>query len=150
MLRRKLRPRTDDLKELRAKPAPTWCTSSRHMTKAKAKLGKIRITTSQSKLLPLRRRRKIRRMIIVSCTDLLVIGQRSAQIAKEENINLSRRLRTWLYPALEVKLVGMVIYHMFFQCFNLPLGGLILVQTFMCVLMLHYSLLTRSPEILLY
>jgi hypothetical protein len=31
-----------------------------------------------------------------------------------------------------------------FQCFNLPLGGLILVQMFMCVLMLRCSLLTRS------
>jgi hypothetical protein len=58
MLRRKLGPRTDDLKELRVKPVPTWCTSSRHMIKAKAKLGRIRITTSQNKLLPLRRRKK--------------------------------------------------------------------------------------------
>jgi hypothetical protein len=39
--------------------------------------------------------------------------------------------------------VGTVIYPMFFQCFNLPLGGLILVQTFICVLMLHSSLLIR-------
>jgi hypothetical protein len=30
-----------------------------------------------------------------------------------------------------------------FQCFNLPLGGLILVQIFMCILMLHCSLLTK-------
>jgi hypothetical protein len=36
-----------------------------------------------------------------------------------------------------------------FQCFNLPLGGLILVQMFMCVLMLLYSLLIGSPKILL-
>jgi hypothetical protein len=36
-----------------------------------------------------------------------------------------------------------------FQCFNLPLGGLILVQMFMCVLMFHCSLLTRLPRILL-
>jgi hypothetical protein len=28
--------------------------------------------------------------------------------------------------------VGMVIYPIFFQCFNLLLGGLILVQTFIC------------------
>jgi hypothetical protein len=148
MLRRKLGPRTDDLKELRVKPAPTWCTSIRHMTKAKTKLSRIRITTSQSKLLHLRRRRKIRRRMVVLCEDLLIIGQRSAQTAKEENLNLSRKLRTWLYPALEVELVGMVIYPMFFQYFNLRLGGLILVQTFMCVLMLDYSLLTRLPEIL--
>jgi hypothetical protein len=147
MLRRKLGPRMDDLKELMVKPAPTWCTSRRHMAKTKAKLSRIRITVRQSKLLPLRRRR-IRRMRVVSCADLLMIGQRSAQITKEKNLNLSRRLRTWLYPALEVKLVGMVIYPMFFQCFNLSLGDLILVQTFMCVLMLHSYLLTRSPVIL--
>jgi hypothetical protein len=88
-------------------------------------------------------------MRVASCADLLIIGQISVQITKEENLNLSRRLRTWLYPALEVELVGTVIYPMFFQCFNLPLGGLILVQTFMCVLMLHCSLVTRSPGILL-
>jgi hypothetical protein len=148
MLRRKLGPRTDDLKELRVKPASTWCPNRRHMAKANAKLSKIRIIASRSKLLPLRRRRIIRRMRVISCADLLIIGQRSAQIVKEETLNLSRRLRTWLYPALEVKLVGMIIYLMFFQCFNLPLGGLILVQMFMCVLMLRYSLLTRSPRIL--
>jgi hypothetical protein len=119
------------------------------MAKANAKLSRIRITTSQSKLLPLRIRRKIRRMRVVSCVDLLIIGQRSAQTAKEENPNLSRRLRTWLYPALEVELVGMIIYPMLFQCFNLPLGVLILMQMFMCVLMLRYSLLTRSSGILL-
>jgi hypothetical protein len=146
MLRRKLGPRTDDLKQLRVKPAPTWCTSSRHM--AKAKLSRIRIIASQSKLLPLIRRRKIRRMMVVSCADLLIIGQRSAQTAKKENLNLSRRLQTWLYLALEVELVGMVIYLILFQCFNLPLDGLILMQTFMCVLMLRCSLLTRSPGIL--
>jgi hypothetical protein len=116
------------------------------MVKAKAKLSRIRITTSQSKLLPLRRR--IRRIRVASCADLWIIGQRSVQITKEENINLSRRLRTWLFPALEIELVGTVIYPMFFQCFNLSLGDLILVQTFMCVLMLRYSLLARSPGIL--
>jgi hypothetical protein len=41
-------------------------------------------------------------------------------------------MRTWLYPALKVELVGTVIYPMLFQCFNLPLGDLILVQIFMC------------------
>jgi hypothetical protein len=127
MLRRKHGPRTDDLKELRAKSAPTWCTNRKHMAKVKAKLRRIRITASQSKLLPLKRRRKIRRMGVVSCADLLIIGQRSAQTAKKENLNLSKRLQTWLYLALEVELVGMVIYPMFFQCFNLPLSGLILV-----------------------
>jgi hypothetical protein len=140
MLRRKLGLRTDDQKELRVKPVPTWCTSRSHM--AKAKLSRIRITTSQRKLLPLRRIR-IRRMRVASCVDLQIIGQRSVQIMKEENLNLRRRLRTWLYPALEMELVGMVINPIFFQCFNLPLGGLILVQTFLCVLML-----TRSPRIL--
>jgi hypothetical protein len=112
MLGRKLRLRTDDLKELRVKPVPTWCTSHSHMAKAKKKLSKIRITTSQIKLLPLRRR--IRRMRVASCMDLRIIGQRSFQIAKEENLNLSRRLRTWLYPALEMELVGTIIYPMFF------------------------------------
>jgi hypothetical protein len=127
---------------------PTWCTSRSYMTKANAKLRRIRITTSQSKQLPLRRRIIISRMRVASCADLQIIGQRSVQITKEENINLSRRLWTWLYPALKMELVGTVIYPMFFQCFNLPLGGLILVQTFMCVLMLCYSLITRSLGIL--
>jgi hypothetical protein len=81
----------NDLKELRVKPVPTWCTGRSHIAKAKAKLNRIRITTSQSKLLPLRRRR-IRRMRVASCADLLIIGQISVQIAKEENLNLSRRL----------------------------------------------------------
>jgi hypothetical protein len=58
--------------------------------KAKAKLSRIRITVSQSKLLPLRRR--IRTMRVVSCADLLIIRQRSSQTAKEENLNLSGRL----------------------------------------------------------
>jgi hypothetical protein len=146
MLRRKLGLRTDDLNELRVKPVPTWCTSRSHTVKAKAKLSRIKITTSQSKLLPLRRRRRIR---VASCADLQIIGQISVQITEEENINLSRRLQTWLYPALEMKLVGTIIYPLFFQCFNLPLGGLIMVQKFMCVLVLSYSLLTKSPWILL-
>jgi hypothetical protein len=91
MLRRKLRLRTDDLKEMKIKPLPIWCTSHSHMTKAK--LSRIRITISQSKLLPLRRRRRrIRRMRVASCANLLIIGQRSVQITKEENINLTRRL----------------------------------------------------------
>jgi hypothetical protein len=95
MLRRKLRLRTDNLKEMRIKPLPIWCTSRSHMTKAK--LSRIRITISQSKLLPLiiirrRRRRRIRRMRVASCANLLIIGQRSVQITKEENINLTRRL----------------------------------------------------------
>jgi hypothetical protein len=85
------------------------------MAKAKAKLSRIRITTSQSKLLPLRRRRRrIRRMRVASCVNLLIIGQRSVQTAKKKNLNLSRRLQTWLYPALEVELVCMVIYLLFF------------------------------------
>jgi hypothetical protein len=84
----------DDLKELRVKPVPTWCTSCSHMAKAKEKLSIIRIIISQSKLLPLRRRRRIRRMRVASCVDLLIIRQRSVQIVKEENLNLSRRLRT--------------------------------------------------------
>jgi hypothetical protein len=95
MLRRKLRLRTDDLKELRVKLVPTWCTSRKHMAKAKSKLSRIRIIASQSKLLHLRRRRRrrrIRRMRVASCADLLIIGQRSVQIAKEENLNLSRGL----------------------------------------------------------
>jgi hypothetical protein len=152
ILRRKLELRTNDLKEMRVKPTSIWCTSHSHMTKANTKLSRIRITASQSKQLPLiirrRERRRIRRMRVASCADLLIIEQKSVQTAKEENLNLNRRLQIWLYPALEVELVDMVIYAMFFQCFNLSLGGLILVQTFMCVLMLHYSLLTRSLRIL--
>jgi hypothetical protein len=38
-----------------------------------------------------------------------------------------------------VELAGTVIYPMFFQCFNLILGGLILVQTFICILMTMFS-----------
>jgi hypothetical protein len=38
-----------------------------------------------------------------------------------------------------VELAGTVIYPMFFQCFNLLLGGLILVQTFICILMTMFS-----------
>jgi hypothetical protein len=72
MLRRKLGPRTNDLNELRVKPASTWYTSRRHMAKAKVKLSRIRITTSQRKLLPLRR--TIRRMRVISCVDLFIIG----------------------------------------------------------------------------
>jgi hypothetical protein len=53
MLRRKLGLRNDDLKELRVKSVSTWCTSHNHIVKAK--LSRIRITISQSKLLPLRR-----------------------------------------------------------------------------------------------
>jgi hypothetical protein len=79
----------DDLMGPRVKPVSTWCTSRSYM--AKAKLSRIRITTSQSKLLPFRRRR-IRMMRITSCANLLIIEQRSVQIIKEENINLSRRL----------------------------------------------------------
>jgi hypothetical protein len=154
MLRRKLKLKMGDLKELRVKPVSTWCTSHSDMAKAEAKLSRIKTTTSQSKLLPLRRRRRRkrrrrRRRMVASCVDLLIIGHISVQTSKEENLNLSRRLRTWLYPALEVELMCTVIYPMFFKCFNLPLGGLILVQTFICVLMLRYSLLTRSPGILL-
>jgi hypothetical protein len=47
-----------------------------------------------------KKKKKIRRVKVVSCADLLIIGQRSAQTAKEENLNLSKRLQTWLYPAL--------------------------------------------------
>jgi hypothetical protein len=81
---------------------------------ANAKLSRIRITTSQSNLLPLRRRRRIGRMRVASCVDLLIIGQKSVQITKEENLNRSRKLRIWFYPALEVELVGTVIYPIFF------------------------------------
>jgi hypothetical protein len=76
MLRRKLRLRTNDLKELRAQPLLTWCTSRCHMAKANAKLSRIRIVTSQRKLLPLRRRRRRRRrsMRVSSCADIWING----------------------------------------------------------------------------
>jgi hypothetical protein len=48
------------------------------MAKAKAKLNRIRIIARQRKLLPLRRRIRIRRMRVVTCADLLIIGQRNA------------------------------------------------------------------------
>jgi hypothetical protein len=63
----------DDLKEPRVKPVPTRCTSHSHMAKTKVKLRRIKITISQSNLLPLRKRR-IRRMSVASCVDLLIIG----------------------------------------------------------------------------
>jgi hypothetical protein len=85
MLRRKLGLRTDDLKELMVKLVPTWCTGRSHMAKetVTAKLSRIRITISQTKLLPLRRRRRIRRMRVASCADLRIIGQKNVQIAKQ-------------------------------------------------------------------
>jgi hypothetical protein len=63
------------------------------MAKAKAKLSRIGITTRQTKLLPLRIIIIIiRRMRVASYVDLWIIEQRSVQIAKGENLNLSRRL----------------------------------------------------------
>jgi hypothetical protein len=45
------------------------------MAKANAKLSRIRIVTSQRKLLPLRRRRRRRRsMRVSSCADLWING----------------------------------------------------------------------------
>jgi hypothetical protein len=53
-------------------------------------------------------------MIVALSVDLLIIRQRSVQIIKEEDLNLSRRMQTWLYSALEVELVDTVIYPIFF------------------------------------
>jgi hypothetical protein len=88
MLRRKLGPRMYDLKEPRAKPVPTWCTSCSHM--ARARPSRTRITTSQSNLLPLRRR--LWRMRVALCVVPPIIGQRSAYTTKEENISLSKKM----------------------------------------------------------
>jgi hypothetical protein len=74
MLRRKLGLKMDDLKELRVKPVPTWCTSCSHMARAKAKESKTRITISQSKILPSKRRRIKRRMWVALCVVPLIIG----------------------------------------------------------------------------
>jgi hypothetical protein len=90
MLRRKLEQKIYDLKELRIKPVLTWCTSRSHMARAKA--SRTGITINQSKILPLRRRIIKRRRMIALCAVPLIIGQRSAQTTKEENLNLSRRL----------------------------------------------------------
>jgi hypothetical protein len=92
MSRGKLGLKMDDLKELRVKPVSIWCTSHSHMARAKA--SRTRIIIRQNKLLPSRRRRIKMRMRFASCVILLIIGQRSVQTAKEENLNLSRRLRT--------------------------------------------------------
>jgi hypothetical protein len=81
MLRRKLRLKMDNLKKLRVKPVATWCTSCSHM--ARAKTSRIRITSSQSKILP-SRRRKISRMRIALCAIPLIIGQRNAQTARKK------------------------------------------------------------------
>jgi hypothetical protein len=75
MLRRKLGLKMDDLKPLKVKPMPTWCPSCSHMARAKA--SRTRITTSQRKILPSRRRR-IRRSMVPSCVVPLIIGQESA------------------------------------------------------------------------
>jgi hypothetical protein len=93
MVRRKLGLKMDDLKELKVKPVPTWCTTHSHMARAKA--SRIRMTTRQSKILPSRRIRIRRRIRVASCMVPQIIGERSAQTAKEENLNLSRRLPTW-------------------------------------------------------
>jgi hypothetical protein len=91
MLRRKLRLKMDDVKELRVKPIPTWCISYSHMARTKA--SRTRIIASQSKILHSRRR--IRRRMVALCAIPLIIGQRSVQTTKEENLNLNRRLQTW-------------------------------------------------------
>jgi hypothetical protein len=82
ILRRNLRLKMDDLNELRLKPVPIWCTNRSHMARAKA--SRTRITTSQSKIIPSRRRRRRGRMRVASCVIPLIIGQRSAQTAKEK------------------------------------------------------------------
>jgi hypothetical protein len=46
---------------------------------------------------------------------------------KERKPQPEQKTTNWLYPELEMELVGTVIYSMFFQSFNLSLGGLILV-----------------------
>jgi hypothetical protein len=51
---------------------------------ARAKASRTRITTSQSKIIPSRRRRRRGRMRVASCVIPLIIGQRSAQTANEK------------------------------------------------------------------
>jgi hypothetical protein len=46
----KARTKDGNLKELRVKLVPTWCTSRSHMARAKA--NRTRISTGQSKILP--------------------------------------------------------------------------------------------------
>jgi hypothetical protein len=58
MFRRMIGLKMEYLRELRVKLVPTWCTSRSHMARAKA--SRTRITTSQSKILPSRRRRRRR------------------------------------------------------------------------------------------
>jgi hypothetical protein len=77
----------DDQKDLMVKSVSTLCTSRSHMARAKAR--RTRITASQSKLLPSRRKRIKRKMRVASCAVFLIIGQRSVQAAKEEILNLS-------------------------------------------------------------
>jgi hypothetical protein len=74
----------DDIKELRVKLVPTCCTSHSHMTKTKVKLSRIRIITSQSKLLPLRRIIIMRRIRVASCADLLIIGQKMSKSQRKK------------------------------------------------------------------
>jgi hypothetical protein len=80
-----------DLKDLRVKPVPTWCINHSHV--AGTKVIRIRITR-QIKILHSRRR--VRRIVRVASSVVpLIIGQRSARTAKEENLILGRRLQTW-------------------------------------------------------
>jgi hypothetical protein len=57
---------------------------------ARKKASRTRITTSQNKILPSRRRRMRRRMRVDSCVVPLIINQRSSQTTGK-NLNLSRR-----------------------------------------------------------
>jgi hypothetical protein len=62
------------------------------MLSRKIGLSRTRIITSQNNLLPLRRIRRIKRMMVTLCAGPLIVGQISAHTAKEENFHMSRRL----------------------------------------------------------
>jgi hypothetical protein len=119
---------------------PTWCKS----LTAKARARERRPSHS----LPLlSRKRNLRKVKAILCVDLPIIWQRSAHTANEGSLHLSRRLRT-RSPWVEWKPVGIILCLWFFQYFNLLVGGLILVQMFMCILMLPCFLLTRPLMII--
>jgi hypothetical protein len=106
MLRRQLGPKMDDLKQLRVKPVPTWCNSHSHMARAKA--SRTRIATSQTKVLPSRRRIRWR-MRVASCAVPLSLGKEVPKLQRRKP-QLEQKTANIVTRALEMELVGMVIY----------------------------------------
>jgi predicted anti-sigma-YlaC factor YlaD len=68
------------------------------------------------------------------------------KIVRSERIRKRKRKSTsWL---LAVLMTGIVIFLLYFQCFNLQVGRLIQVLIFTCVLTSFCFLLTRGSKVL--